>query len=98
MESTKVNKQAEPERFSGRTEKKMYSLADAEYFYSKKTRKAISRKAYEMLLEQKTKGVKSIDGIEAVQRKMRFDFCYKDKQGVFTKPNGTVLEGLEETL
>jgi len=76
----------------------MHSLADAEYFYNKKTGKAIHRKAYEMLLEQKTKGVKSIDGIEAVQRKMRFDFCYKDGKGVFTKPNGTVLEGLEEIL
>jgi len=74
----------------------MFSLADAEYFYCKKTKKVMHRKAYEKLLKQKTKDIKSYDGIEAVQRRMGFDFCYKDSSGKFTLPNGTALEGLTE--
>ncbi len=76
----------------------MFSLADAEYFYSKRTKKVMHRKNYEKLLEQKTKSVQSYDGIVAVQTKMGFNFCYKDSKGVFTNPDGTIIEGLTEEI
>lgn len=74
----------------------MYSLNDAEYYYNKKTKEALHRNEYMKLFERETKGINGIDGIVAVQRKLGFEFCYKDSKGIFTKPDGTELNGLEE--
>jgi len=79
----------------------MYSLADAEYFYNKKTKEVIPRKAYEKLLEDETKGVKSYQGILAIEKRLGFEFCYRDEDGTFSLPcadykKRMVIEGLEE--
>ena len=75
----------------------MYSLNDAEYYYNKKTKEALHREDYLKLLKKETEGVKSLDGIMAIERRLGFDFCYRDNKGIFTKPDGTILNGLEET-
>ncbi len=75
----------------------MYSLNDAEYYCNAKTKEALHREDYMKLLRGETKGIDGYESIVAVERRLGFDFCYRDSKGVFTKPDGTILNGLEET-